>query len=137
VDASCPRLSRRLDRPDRGNNGDDALFAKLIWISFIKKDTAMPLRKCTAASLLAFVIAAPFTVAQAQTAAPAISMEQARRIATENGVVRIEEIELDDGSWEIEGRDAAGAEIELDLRASDGMIIKIERDRPAAASARP
>ena len=53
----------------RGNNDDNALFAKLIWISFIKKDTAMPLRTCTAASLLAVVIAAPFAFAQAQTAA--------------------------------------------------------------------
>jgi hypothetical protein len=50
-------------------------------------------------------------------------------------VVRIEEIKLDDGKWEIEGRDSAGAEIELDLRASDGTVIKMERDRPASAGA--
>jgi uncharacterized membrane protein YkoI len=99
----------------------------------------MPLHTFAAASLLALALYAPLAIspAPAQTGAPAISMDQARRIATENGVVRIEEIELDDGTWEIEGRDAAGAEIELDLRASDGMVIKIERDRPAAASARP
>ncbi len=99
----------------------------------------MPLHKFVAASLVALAFSAPLAIssAQAQTGAPAISMDQARRIATEHGVVRIEEIELDDGTWEIEGRDAARAEIELDLRASDGMVIKLERDRPAAASARP
>ena len=43
-----------------------------------------------------------------------ISMEDARRIATENGVARIEEIKL---------------------RASDGTIIKLERERPASAKA--
>ncbi len=72
-----------------------------------------------------------------QPGEPAIAMDDARRIARENGVVRIEEIKLDDGKWEIEGRDAAGAEIELDLRATDGMVIKMERDRPASAGARP
>ena len=36
-----------------------------------------------------------------------------------------------------EGRDAAGAEIEIDLRATDGVVIKMERDRPAAARAQP
>src|SRR5690606_7668831 len=90
---------------------------------------------------LSAVFAAGTTLAGAQTpapiqpAAPAISIEEARRIATENGVVRIEEIKLDDGKWEIEGRDSAGAEIELDLRASDGTVIKMERDRPASAGA--
>ena len=64
-------------------------------------------------------------------------VDEARRIASENGVVRIEEIKLDDGKWEIEGRDSTGAEIEVDLRASDGVVIKMERDRPASAATRP
>jgi uncharacterized membrane protein YkoI len=99
----------------------------------------MSLHKLAAASVLALTIGAPLALfpAQAQTGAPAISIDQARKIAADNGVVRIEEIELDDGKWEIEGRDAAGAEIELDLRASDGMVVKMERDRPAAAATRP
>ncbi len=64
-----------------------------------------------------------------------ISMEDARRIATENGVARIEEIKLDDGQWKVEGRDSLGSEIEIKLRASDGTIIKLERERPASAKA--
>lgn len=68
--------------------------------------------------------------------AGSITMEQARRIAGENGAMRIEEIKLDAGVWEIEGRDNAGAEIEMDVRASDGAVIKIERDRPTTAETR-
>jgi uncharacterized membrane protein YkoI len=105
----------------------------------------MTLRDRTRATLLAAALALPLpALAQAPApntpagaGAPAISMDEARRIANENGMVRIEEISLDDGKWEIEGRDAAGAEIEIDLRATDGTVIKMERDRPAAAGVRP
>ncbi|UZF94436.1 PepSY domain-containing protein [Bosea sp. NBC_00550] len=80
-------------------------------------------------------------LAQAQAPAPitpakpAVSMDQARRIAADHGVVRIEEIKLDDDKWKVEGRDSTGAEIEIDLRASDGVVIKMERERPASAKA--
>jgi uncharacterized membrane protein YkoI len=104
----------------------------------------MPFHTMTRAVTLAALLAGSATFATAQAPAPiqpgppAITMEQARRIASENGVVRIEEIKLDGGKWSVEGRDSAGAEIEIDLRASDGMVIKMERDRPASAGkARP
>jgi len=104
----------------------------------------MPFHTMTRAVTLAALLAGSATLATAQVptpiqpGTPAITMEQARRIASDNGVVRVEEIKLEDGKWEIEGRDSAGAEIEIDLRASDGMVIKMERDRPAAAGvARP
>ena len=104
-----------------------------------------PLHTVTRTLLLSALLTLPANFVHAQAPSPAqirpsesiISMDDARRIARDNGVVRIEEIELDDGKWEIEGRDAAGAEIEIDLRATDGMIIKMERDRPAAARAQP
>lgn len=105
----------------------------------------MTTRTATRALLLSAVLGAPAGLAYAQAPAqapikpgdPAITMDDARRIAKEHGLVRVEEIKLDDGKWEIEGRDGTGAEIEIDLRASDGMVIKMERDRPASASARP
>lgn len=80
---------------------------------------------------LAVLLAAPAlpAFAQATPAAPAISIDDARRIATQQGIAKIEEIELDDGKWEVEGRDSGGYEIEVDIRASDGLILKIERDR--------
>lgn len=80
------------------------------------------------AALLAGASALP-AFAQAPAATPAITMDQARKIAAEQGMTKIEEIELDDGKWEVEGRDAGGFEIEVDIRASDGFILKIERDR--------
>ncbi|KRE00308.1 hypothetical protein ASE63_09560 [Bosea sp. Root381] len=103
----------------------------------------MPLR--TAARILAMtaLFALPAAGVLAQAPAPirpgetAISLDDARRIAREHGVVRVEEIELGDGKWEIEGRDGTGAAIEIDLRATDGVLLKMERDRPASADARP
>lgn len=97
------------------------------------------------ALLLSALLACPAVLIQAQTQTPApiqpsdptISMEDAQRIAKEHGVVRIEGIELDDGRWQIEGRDSTGAEIKIDLRASDGMVLKMQRDRPASAGVRP
>jgi uncharacterized membrane protein YkoI len=44
------------------------------------------------------------------------------------GIVKIEEIELDDGIWEIEGWDAGGHEIEMKVDASSGQIVKLKRD---------
>lgn len=93
-------------------------------------------RRSTMLAVLA-TLALP-TLAAAQSTKPsdrAISMEDARRIATENGVARIEEIKFDDGQWKVEGRDSLGSEIEIKLRASDGAIMKLERERPASAKA--
>lgn len=94
--------------------------------------------------ILALAVACPFWIpaypllaqpADTNPAPPAVSMDQARRIAAEQGVVRVEEIKLDKDEWKIEGRDSTGAEIEVKLRASDGMVIKLERERPASAKA--
>jgi hypothetical protein len=91
--------------------------------------------------LVVMAALAPQARAMAQTSqAPkppgqGITMEDARRIATENGVARIEEIAFDDGQWKVEGRDSLGSEIEIKLRASDGAIMKLERERPASAKA--
>ena len=90
-----------------------------------------------AAVALAAAMASTGAPAQQETPGGVITMDEARRIATGHGVVRIEEIELDDGKWQIEGRDAVGASIEIDLRASDGGVLKIERDRPVTAGAAP
>ena len=69
--------------------------------------------------ILALACIGPFwlhgQLAQAQAPAPispakpAVSMDQARRIAADHGVVRIEVIKLDDDKWKVEGRDSTGA----------------------------
>ena len=49
-------------------------------------------------------------------------------MAFDKGIVKIEEVELDDGMWEVEGYDANGREMEMKIDAATGNIIKLERD---------
>jgi uncharacterized membrane protein YkoI len=57
-----------------------------------------------------------------------ISRAEALRIAREHGLSRLEEIELDDGEWEIEGRTRNGREIEIDISARTGQVLELEID---------
>lgn len=57
-----------------------------------------------------------------------VTVEEAIRIARGAGVASVEEVECDDGRWEVEGRDARGREIEVDIDARTGRVIKVERD---------
>ncbi|MGB3022648.1 MAG: PepSY domain-containing protein [Methyloceanibacter sp.] len=54
-------------------------------------------------------------------------MDEVRDKAFAKGVVTIKEIELDDGIWEDEGRDAGGHEIKIEVDAGSGEIVKIKR----------
>lgn len=79
-----------------------------------------------ALALAALVFAAK---ASAQVVPPGlIGIENAGAIAARYGIVKIDEIELDDGKWEIEGRDRTGRERELEIDARTGRVIKFERD---------
>ena len=50
-------------------------------------------------------------------------------IAKANGVVELREIDLEDNEeWKVEGRDAQGREIEVELSARDGKVREIERN---------
>ena len=61
-------------------------------------------------------------------AAASINIEDVRAMAFEKGIVKIEEVELDDGVWEVEGYDQSGHEIEMNVEAATGAIIKLERN---------
>ena len=61
-------------------------------------------------------------------AAAPVSIDDVRAMAFDRGIVKIKEIELDDGIWEVEGRDASGHEIEMEVEAKTGRIIKLRRD---------
>jgi len=58
-----------------------------------------------------------------------VDVEYLRALAFDKGIVDIKEIEFDDddGVWEIEGRDATGRKIEIDVDAGTGKIVKIKR----------
>jgi len=64
-----------------------------------------------------------------------ISKDDARRIANENGMARIEDMSFDEGHWKIEGRDSIGGVVQINLRGSDGTVLKVDRERPASAKA--
>ncbi|MGE8942108.1 PepSY domain-containing protein [Leptospira interrogans] len=57
-----------------------------------------------------------------------ITAEQAIEIAKQQGLVTVEEVERDDGKWEVEGKDISGREIEVDIDARSGQVVKVERD---------
>jgi uncharacterized membrane protein YkoI len=57
-----------------------------------------------------------------------VSIEDVRAMAFDKGIVKIDEVELDDGIWEVEGYDAGGHEIEMKVEAATGNIIKLKRD---------
>lgn len=55
-----------------------------------------------------------------------ISEAQAIRIARGYGMVRIQEIEREDGGWEIDGRDHRGRQLEVKINRR-GRVTSVER----------
>jgi uncharacterized membrane protein YkoI len=96
------------------------------------------MRPTLAAALLALpIIAAPAALATSQPpgftrqapAEPPVTVEDAIAIARDFGLVMIKEVELEDGyKWEVEGYDADGREVELDISSSNGEILDIDYD---------
>ncbi|WP_421699930.1 PepSY domain-containing protein [Ancylobacter sp.] len=75
----------------------------------------------------ALALAALFAVpAYAQTQAPATGIDDALRIARDNGVAHVTKIELDDAKWEVEGMNAAQRKIEIDIDPATGKVLKTD-----------
>jgi len=49
-------------------------------------------------------------------------------MAFAKGIVKIEEVELHNGIWKVEGEDAGVYEIKMKVDAFSGEIIKLKRD---------
>ena len=73
------------------------------------------------------ILALSLVLAVPAAAAP-VNIEDVRAMAFDKGIVKIEEVELDDGVWEVEGYDQSGHEIEMKVEAATGAITKLERD---------
>lgn len=87
------------------------------------------LKPALAIAMIGFVAIAAGWPASAQTPqAPAVSLEEATKIARDAGLVTIREVELDDGKWEFEGRNQAGERRELHIDATSGKTLRNERD---------
>ncbi len=78
-------------------------------------------------AIAAIALSLASTAALSQ-AASGITAEQAAEIARKNGMATVEEIDRDDGKWEVEGRQDNGREIEIDIDMATGKVIKIDRD---------
>ena len=52
-----------------------------------------------------------------------LTIEQAIEIAYGQGIAVLREVAFDDGRWEIEGVNEAGAQIEFDIDGASGEII--------------
>jgi hypothetical protein len=77
--------------------------------------------------LVPLALAMSFAFAAPALAGP-VTIEDVRAMAFDKGIVKIEEVELDDGIWEIEGYDQGGQEIEMGVDAASGAIVKLKRD---------
>ena len=87
------------------------------------------LKPALAMAMIGFFAIASGSPAVAQAPqAPAVSIEQATKIARDAGLMVIRGIELDDGKWEIEGRTQAGERRELHIDATSGKTLRNERD---------
>ena len=79
------------------------------------------MRTIPAFLILSFALIGP-------AAAQPVTIDDVRAMAFDKGIVKIEEVELDDGLWEVEGYDANGHEIAMKVDAASGNIVKLERD---------
>jgi len=77
--------------------------------------------------LSSLVILALCLSAYPALAAKRLTVDDIRDMAIDKGIVSIKEIELDDGVWEVEGRDGSGRKIKIEVDAASGEIVKIKR----------
>lgn len=56
-----------------------------------------------------------------------ISMQRAVMIANGIGLVSVNEIQFDDGKWDIEGRDPYGRSLTVDIDGRTGQIVRVDR----------
>ncbi|QLZ69956.1 PepSY domain-containing protein [Legionella sp. PC1000] len=64
----------------------------------------------------------------ADSTPPKVSIQQALSAAEKAGYTDIREIELEDGQWEVSGRDTQGKEFEIKIDAATGALSKEDRD---------
>jgi uncharacterized membrane protein YkoI len=87
--------------------------------------------RCAAAALLAAAALAGAVPVQADDddcRGRGISRWQAVEIARSVGLVWVTEVECDEDEWEVEGRDARGREMEVEIDRRTGRVREIDRD---------
>ena len=56
-----------------------------------------------------------------------ISMEEALSVATDLGLVAVSHTEFAGDEWQIEGRDLSGRYMEVDVDATTGEVLNVDR----------
>jgi hypothetical protein len=78
------------------------------------------MRLTLAILLLSLAFAAP-------AAARFFTIDDVRAIAFDRGIVQLKDVELDRGIWEVEGFDASGHKIKMQVDSASGIIVKLKR----------
>jgi hypothetical protein len=90
-------------------------------------ETGLSNRKVFSMRLIPVLIAFILALAAPAEAVP-VGIDAVRDMAFDKGIVNLKEVELDDGVWEVEGYDADGHEIEMEVDARSGAILMLKRD---------
>jgi hypothetical protein len=87
------------------------------------------MQKFVIAAMLVLITVATSVGAMAQAIvySPPVSAAEAQDIAAANGVIALRKLELDEGKWKIEGRDTAGARVEMKIDRLSGAILELQR----------
>lgn len=84
------------------------------------------MRKCIVSlAAAAFLGAAP--PALAYDSGSLLSMQEALGVAVEVGIAAVSDAEFAGYEWQIEGRDAAGQYMEVDVDATTGAVLNVDR----------
>ena len=75
-------------------------------------------------AVLALGIAAP---AAAYDSGSLISMQEALDVATDLGLVAVSHTQFAGDEWQIEGRDMSGRYMEVDVDATTGEVLNVDR----------
>jgi predicted small secreted protein len=67
------------------------------------------------------------TPAMAYDTGDLISMQQALRVATNIGLVTVAHTQFAGYEWQIEGRDISGRYMEVDVDATTGAVLNVDR----------
>jgi hypothetical protein len=85
-------------------------------------------QKVLSMRFMPLILAMSFGLAAPALAAARLTIEDVRNMAFDKGIVKIEEVELHNGIWKVEGEGAGGYEIKMKVDAFSGEIIKLKRD---------
>jgi uncharacterized membrane protein YkoI len=63
-----------------------------------------------------------------------VTRAEALDIAKAEGVVEVWEVKARRGVWEVEGADASGTKLEVEIDGDTGEVVKVERYGPARST---